>query len=305
MDSKRELIKRSLDSSNGFFYLTDSEAQAVAPSMWDFKLRDYQEKMLVVTPLAETFDFRGAGKDYKVTIDEAPSAAAALVETTDVSISAFTTRNKTFTPTEQGAAYQLSRAEAVRAFFNVADRMTKKLAYSMALRKDNLATTCIQDGATSNVFPNSVTAATDLATTDTLDYESIVEAKKTIENLYYVPDVLLINFTQKAQLLKDTKIHLADNFGTRSALQNGVIGELFGMTVVASHSITASNNVAKAVVLGMTRSGEKAFGYAIKRDPIIEREYHALGRYWDIVGHEEYDFEVLHPDAICTISTYA
>ncbi len=304
MDTRKELIKQSLDTTNGFIFLTNSEAQAVAPNMWDFRLRDYQEKILVVTPLAERVDFRGPGQDYKVTIDEAPAVAAALVETTDISISDFTTRNVTFTPTEYGAGYQLTRAEAVRAFFNVAEKMTKKLSYSLAMKKDALAVTEIQSGS-NIVYPNGVTAATDLTSTDTLDYSSIINAKKGIENNLYIPDVLLINFTQKAQLLEDTKIHLADNFGTRAALEKGLIGELFGMAVVASHSIPTVSNVAKAVVLGQTRTGEKAFGYAIKRDPIIEREYHARGRYWDIVAHEEYDFATYHPDAIYQIGTYA
>jgi hypothetical protein len=77
------------------------------------------------------------------------------------------------------------------------------------------------------------------------------------------------------------------------------------MLVVASHSIPTTTNVAYAVCLGRTRSGEKAFGYAIKRDPMIEQEYHARGRYWDIVAHEEYDFKVLHDGAIEKIGTYA
>ena len=312
--NNREFIKRALDSSNAFFS-TQTEAVAVNPNIWDRRLRDYQEKLLIVTPLAEQYDFRGDGVDYRVTIDESPSAATDLTETTDVAISAFATRYTTFTPTERGAAYQLTRKEAARAFFNVAERMVTKLGYSLAQRKDALAVTQIQTDATTTIMPNSVTAETALASTDTLDYDVILTGKSTIENLYYLPIDLLINFTQKQQILNLGTVNKANEFGTRDAIQKGLIGELFGLNVWASHSIptvaatgAASTDViqnAKAVVLGESRTGEKAFGYAIKRDPIIEREYHARGRYWDIVAHEEYDFQTLHPDAICLIQTAA
>jgi len=302
---KTEFIKRALDTTNGFIFSESTEAQAVDPNMWDYKLRDYEEKKLVFTKEAELFDFRGIGQDYKVTIDEAPSAAGALVETTNVTISSFSTRNVTFTPTEYGAAYQLTRKEAVRSFFNVADRMSKKLGYSLAMKKDALAVTCVQDGAGNSVIVNSVSATTDLASTDTLNYAAITKAARLIEDDLYTPVKLFINATQKQQLLDLGTIHKVDEFGTREAIQNGLIGELFGLKVIWSHSIPTASNVAKAVVLGESQTGEQAFGYAIKRDAIIEKEYHALGRFWDIVAHEEYNFQVLHTNAICTVATYA
>lgn len=303
--NKTELIKRALDTTNGFILSESSEAQAVNPNMWDYRLRDYEEKKLVFTPQAEFFDFRGIGVDYKVTIDEAPSAAGLLVETTDVTVSAFSTRNITFTPTEYGACYQLTRKEAVRAFFNVAERMTKKLGYSLAQKKDALAVTCVQDGATSAQLVNSVSATTDLASTDTLNYAAITKAARTIEDYYYTPVKMFINATQKQHLLDLGTINKANEFGTRDAIEKGLIGELFGLQVIWSHSIPTVSNVAKAVVLGESQTGEQAFGYAVKRDAIIEKEYHARGRFWDIVAHEEYDFQVLHPNAIVTVATYA
>jgi HK97 family phage major capsid protein len=304
MNQKKEIIKRALDTSNASIS-TATESVAVNPNIWDYKLRDYEEKKLIFTPLATQFDFRGAGVDYKVTIDEAPSAAAALVETTNVSISAISSRNVTFTPTEYGAAYQVTRKQMVRSFFNTMENMVKKLGYSMALKKDALAVSTVQTGAGNSVIVNSVSATTDLASTDTLNYAAITKAIKLIEEDVYTPSKLLINYAQKQQLLDISTIHKANEFGTRDAIANGLVGELFGLEIYVSHSIPTTSNVAKAVVLGESQTGEQAFGYAIKRDPIIENEYHALGRYWDIVGHEEYDFQVLHPNAICTIATYA
>lgn len=301
--NKKEFLKRSLDTTNGFFS-TQAAAVAVNPNIWDFRLREYEEKNLVITPQAEQFDFRGPGSDYKVTIDNAPSAAADLVETVNVGISSFSTRNVLFEPTERGAAYQLTRKEAVRAFFNVAERMVTKLGYSLAQRKDELGVTTIYNGATHQIFANSKAASTALASTDTLNYADILRSRKLIIASLYRPMDMFISPTQEEQLLNLGTIHKANEFGTRQAIQNGLIGTLFGLQIWSSHSIAETANRAKAIVAGRSRTGERAFGYAIKRDPIIEREYHARGRYWDIVAHEEYDFKVLHPDALVVLETY-
>lgn len=301
----REFLKRAIDESNAFISY-DSEAIAVNPNIWDFKLREFEEANLVVTPLAEKHDFRSPGADLKITIDDTPSAAGLLVETTDVTISAFTTRNLTFTPVEQGAAYQTTRKEVVRSFFNVMDRMVRKLGYSMALRKDTLGYTEILAGAGNAVIVNGVSVATDIASTDTLNYAAITSAIQANAADYYVnSEYLLINYFQQKQLLDLGTINKANEFGTRDAIQKGVVGELFGLKVVVSHSVTSASSRAFAVVLARSGSGEAALGYAVKRDPIIETEYHALGRFWDIVGHEEYDFATQHANGMCTILTYS
>ena len=197
--NKKDFIKRAIDSTNGFGTF-QAEGAAVNPNIWDFRLRDYEEKLLVITPQAEQFDFRGAGTDYKVTIDDAPSAAAALTETVDVPISAFSTRNITFDPSEYGAAYQLSRSEAVRAFFNVAERMTKKLGYSMAQKKDALAYSTVKAGAGNSVIANSKTSSSLVASTDTLGYDEVTSAIRLIEEDIYTPMKMFISFKQKQDL---------------------------------------------------------------------------------------------------------
>lgn len=304
----REFLKRSLDESNAFIS-TDSEATKVNPKIWDTQLRDYEEERRVLSTYATTFDFRQAGRDYTVTVDEEPSAAAALTETTDVSISSISNRQITFTPTEQGAAYQVTRKEMVRGFFNVMENFSKKLGYKMAKRKDDLARTEIVSNANNSVYVNSVSAASDIASTDTLDYDAILEGLKENEvDLYLNHRVLVISPQQKQQLLALGTINKANEFGSRDAISRGVIGSLFGVDIVMASNITTetsgSATYARAILLSESETGEQALGYAIKRDPIIETEYHARGRYWDIVGHEEYDFAMLHPSAACIIYTY-
>jgi N4-gp56 family major capsid protein len=303
----REFLKRSLDVSNAF-YSGDSEATKVNPKIWERILRDYEEQKLVLTPLVTSFDFRGAGSTYTVTVDEAPTAAADVAETANVAISSVAFRQVTFNPTEQAKAFQVTRAQMARGFFNAMENFSKKLGYAMAMRKDNLCRDEIYTHAGNSVYVNGKTAASAIASTDTLNYDAILEALKENEvDLYFNHKYLIVSPQQKQQLLALGTIHEAHKFGTRKALQNGVIGELFGVQVVMASNITTatagSATYGRAIVLSESASGEQAAGYAIKRDPMIETQYHARGRYWDVVGHEEYDFKMLHPNAACLIYT--
>jgi hypothetical protein len=310
--ANKEFIKRAVQlESNAFIYNSGAaaEGESIAPNVWDVALRDFEEKALIVTPLAEQFDFRKPGQDLTVTVDDRPSAAGALTETVDVTISAFTTRQVTFTPVEQGAAYQLTRGMAARGFFDIAERMVRKLGYSLAERKDTLAVSELQTGAGAAVIANGKSATSDLAATDFTSFlTDLSSAMYEIRQHFYKPKFLLINAYQEHKLrTHGTTITLADasQFGTREMIERGFVGRLFGLEVYTSDTIAATSNVAKAIVLGASQTGENALAYAIKRDPIIEKEYHARGRYWDIVAHEEYDFVLIHPDAVCTLATYS
>lgn len=305
MGYKQELIKRASDAfDSDAFVSTDQYATAVNPKVWDAKLRDYQEQNLIVTPLAEFVDFRIPGRDYTVTIDAAPTEAAAVAETDAIAIDPITNSQVTFTPTEYGKAFQTSRKEMVRAFFNVMENMSKKLGYALAKKKDSLAITELTDNAGNKIVANDV-ASSAVASTDTLNYASLTKAARLIETNLYEPKLVIVNSYGKQQLLDLTTVHKVDEFGTRDAVEKGLVGDLFGLKIYYTNQIGVSSSTSKAIVLGETGSGEKAFGYALKRDPMIEQEYDALRRQFTIVGHEEYDFAVYHANAIVTIQHYA
>lgn len=304
MESKREFIKKTVDASAAIYNIgTNAESIKINPNIWDFKIREYATANLVVAPLAEFFDFRGAGVDYKVTIDQAPSAAGLLVETDAVAVTAVTTRSITFTPLEYGARHQVTRKEAVRAFFNLAERMSKKLGYALFLKKDALAVSTLQAG-TNLIYANARSVATDLIAADKMTPSLIAAGVRTMENLYYTPKTLVMNYYQKEDLLNNTQVTDVSKFGTRSAIEKGVFGEIFGVQLVVSHSIPVASHVAKSILLGQTGTGEQAFGYAVKRDPMVETQYDAIFRVWDIVAHEEYDFKILHEGGVCMLATY-
>ena len=310
---KREFIKRALDTSN-VFHSGSTEGGKVNPKIWDRRLREFQRKILLIAPQAEQFDFRSPGQDYTVTIDEEPDAALDATELSNLDVVPFSTRQVTFDPSEKGVAYQLTRAQAVRAFFNVAERMVTKLGYALGRKKDAEAYSEAVANGGHTIIAGGRASTADLTSSDVLEYDLIIEAAKKIGKAQYLPVDLFISFQQKEDLLKDDKVHKADAFGSRSAVAEGLIGSLFGVNIYVCHSIVDEEQTLgdtddiyynNALMLGTTMTGERSLGYAIKRDALIEREYHALGRYWDIVAHEEYDFKVLHPQGIVKIQTYA
>jgi HK97 family phage major capsid protein len=260
--------------------------------------------MLIYTNHVTTFDFRQPGRDYTVTIDAAPTAAALVAETAAVAIQPITNRQVVFTPTERGTAMQTTRKELVRAFFPVMENMTKKLAYALALLKDSTGVSVAQAGATTALTANGV-ASTAIASSDTLGLEDFTKANRVIKNYFYKPVKAFIGNSQEEQVLNISQLQKANEFGTRSAIDEGLVGQLFGIKIYVTDSISVSGNKSKMIVQGESKTGEQAVGYAIKRDAMIERDYDPFYRQESLIAHEEYDFQVLHPNAIVTVESYA
>lgn len=299
-----ELIKKAFNSDS-WVYTDNSYGQAVAPQMFDQMVRDYQSKNLVIAPLAEQFDFTMPGRSLTVTIDIAPTAAAAIAETAAVTSSAITNRQVTFTPKEQIKRYDASYWEMERGFLPFMQNATKKIGYALAMRKDELARDALYSGATTTIYANGKTVATDVASSDTFGLSELVSARKTIGKYLYTPTTLIIGKDQEADLLSITNIYKANEFGTRSAIEGGLLGNLYGFDIYVSDAILPATNLVRAIALGRTGSGESAFGHAFSRLPMVETDKDISYRQVIIVGSEVYDFQVLHPNAVVLIGSYA
>ncbi len=306
MMSKRDFIKRALDANA--IDTGVGNTLGINPSIWDRDLRAFQEANLLVTKLAEQHDFTGPGKDYTVTVDGTPAAAEAATEGVAGTVYAISTRQVTYTPTEYIATYELTKNEAVRGFYNLMSNITKKIGYQLAIKKDSVGYEVIKAGAGNVVYEGSGDE-NDLTDADTITLASINKGIRLNEEDFYVNNSdLLVSYKQKQDLLDLTQIQKSNEFGTRDAIARGFIGELFGLNVFATHSVVGVTNTAStpitvyaAVIVGKSQSGEKAYGYAVKQHPTIESQYQVKTRHWDIVGNEEYDFKVLHPNALCLI----
>ena len=297
------MIKKAFDTS-AWTYIGNTYGQAVAPAMFDERVSEYQKKNLVVTPLARQVDFRRPGSTWTVTVDVAPSASALTAETAGAAVSAITNRQVTFTPVEYTKKYEGSYTEMEDGFLDFMGNATEKIGYSMGTQIDAKCVSTLYSGATTTILTNGISAATDIASTDTFTLDSIVDARKTIGKLLYRPYALIMGRDQEADILKLDDIYNANKFGTRDAIANGLIGSLYGFDLYVSDNITATANIEYAIALGKTNTGEPAFAVAQARDPMVEFDKDISFRQSIVVGSERYDVKVIHPNAVCLIGSY-
>lgn len=302
--NKQEIVMNAIDSSG--FQSTATAAGYINPEVWNKQVLAFLEAQLVVTPFAKVYnDLLGApGDSINVTINSAPAAAAAVDESADVSISAYAVTTVQFVPTEYAFAYAISDKEARRAFYDVAMDMTKKIGYALALERDTIAVALLQAGNGNTVVANNVTAS-DLATTDRLDFDDVVKAATEIRKDSLIPKVLIVSPGQLADLSKSTLFATTlPQGGDATNVLGGKIGKIYGMDVYWTTLIAPGSNVSEAIMLGVDQFGEPAFGVAYKSLPTVRTQRFELGRYTNFVGVEEYQMKVLRANGICGIHTY-
>lgn len=299
--NREELVKNAFDA-NAWTYLQSQDVKDTAPAIYEERVYDFQQKNMVVTPLARQIDFTRPGRTLTVTIDDAPTAASTVIETDAVTYSAITNRQVTFTPRMYAKAFQDSYTAGEDSFVNFMENASRKIGYSLADAKDQYAISQLVAGATHQVFANGKTAATDVAATDTLDLSTILSARKKIKQSYYKPMAMVLSPVGTTQLLDITQISKANEFGTRSAIANGLLGTIYGVQVFESDNITASNDRENAFMIGETKTGEAAFAHALIRRPTIKMDEDIDFDQLKIVGRERYDIQVIHPGAVCVIT---
>lgn len=303
----KEFIQYAIDANA--LTSTSAAGTALNPKIWDYMVRDFAEENLVMTQLSEVVDFRKPGVDLTVTFDIAPTAAESLAETAAITITADSVRQVTFTPTEYGKGFAATQKEMNRSFADTMSRFSKKLGYALAKQKDTLAISTARTAKTATVMPNAKTAATALASTDTMGYEVIINGARAIEGNLYVPYALVMNHYQKADLLRLDKVNKANEFGNRDAVAKGLVGELFGIQLFVSTNLTnessGATNTAQALLLGRHPNGEAPLAIGVKQDPRVATDYDIKYRYHEIVAHEEYQWQAIHPGGIVSIQTWS
>jgi hypothetical protein len=180
--------------------------------------------------------------------------------------------------------------------------MVAELGYMLALKKDNVAVALLQASAGNSVIVNGV-ASGSIASSDVMNHEAVVNAKVELHKDKFVPYAIVMNYSQLGDLEK-TDAARQSGLGDQ-ILENGFIGRYAGMKAYVTTQIAIGSNKSKAIVLGTDPRGIAPFGIAQKVNPYLEKEYHALDRYTDIVAVEEYDIKVLRANGICTIESYA
>jgi N4-gp56 family major capsid protein len=299
----KEFVMNAIDT-NGF-QSTATAAGYINPEIWNTQVLRHVEDTIIVAKYAKVYnDILGApGDTLNVTINSAPAAAAAVLESNDVTIAAYAVTQVIFTPTEYAFAYALSDKQARRAFYDVASDMSQKIGYALALERDTLALTELTSGVGNVVTANSVVSS-NITTSDLIDWDDIVNAMTEIRKDKLVPKVLILSPGQLGHLMKNAAFRDASQFGGRETILGGTLKMIGGLEVVYSTLITASANKTKAFMLGYDMGNESPFGIAFKAMPTIRSQRFELGRYTNFVGVEEYDFATLRANGICTIESY-
>jgi N4-gp56 family major capsid protein len=306
MDNK-QLIMNAIDA-NGFSGTGQNTTVAgyINPTVWSTQLLQFLEQNLVLTRFAKVYnDLLGqAGSTLKITINSTPAVAAAVAESDDVTVAVYATTQVTFTPSEYAFAYELSDKEARRAFYDVATDMARKIGYALALKRDTVARTALYASPGNTVMVAGKSATTDLASSDTLDFATVVNAATKIRTGYMIPRYFVVSPGQLGQLSKLSQFSYANQAGTTQTLYGGMLGTLYGMEVYWTTQVTPSSSVSKAIMLGVDQFGEPAFGIAMKANPTIRTQRFELGRHTNIVGVEEYDVQVLRAAGVCIVDSY-
>ena len=300
----KTIVSNALESNA--FKSTDASAGFINPEYWNRELLQHVEETIILQSYAKIYDdiLDQDGASLNVTIGVEPSAAEALVETTDVSISEYTKTQVTFVPSEYGAAYQLTDKEARRAFFDVAQDMTKELGYRLALKREEFARDLVRDGASSNIVANGVDASA-IDTSDILSYDLLVQAAATMRKNKLMPRVLFVSPMQKAQLAKAGDFKDASKYGGRETVLGGVLDKIYGIQIVECTTFTPSSGTdSKAVLMGYDAQGRPAFGIGRKALPRVGVQRWERGRYTDLVATEEWDMKVLRANGLVSIQTY-
>lgn len=302
-----EFIKNSIGFDSSAFQLQGNTSAAyVNPDIWNRTLLDHEKANLVTMQFARVYNdlLNAPGETLNVTIDAEPTAASALTESVIVPIDTLSFTQITFTPSEYGAAYQVTDKEARRSFVDLMSNITKKLGYRMAVKKDALAVALLQASAGNSIVANGVDSSA-IASSDTLDTDDIINAKKELKKDKYTPKALIVAVEQEASLMKLSDYKAAYAFGGREVILNGMLGHAVGVDIFSTTQIAPGSSKAKAILLGVNGNGEESFGICVKSNPTIRTQRWERDRVTDFVAVEDYDIKVLHANGICTIETYA
>lgn len=301
---KYEFVKNALDSNA--FQATTTSAGYINPDIWNRKLLDYERATLVVSQFARVYTdiLNAPGETLLVSVDAEPTAASALTESTAVTIDTLSFTQVIFTPTEYGCAYQVTDKEMRRPFFDLMENITSKLGYRLARKRDDYAIALLQASTGNSIVANGVVSSA-IASTDTIDYDDIVNAKKELKKDKMLPKTLIVGIEQEASLMKLTDFKQAYAFGGREVVYNGALGFAVGLDIYSTTQIPVASSKSKAILLGTTPTGEEAFGICMKANPTIRTQRFELERMTNFVAVEEWDMKMLHANAVCTIESYA
>jgi N4-gp56 family major capsid protein len=289
--NSEQLVLRAIDSA--VFDSGETAAGYLNPQIWSRAIEDFAKANLVVAPLGvqntELLDKPG----YILNIAKgAAITAAALTETDSITIAKPTWTQATVTPTEYGGAFQITRKEMDRAFANLIEEKAADAGYALALVKDQTIYAALVTGKGDTTYVNAKTVATDVASTDLFDTDSIANAISTMKGRNFMPKYLLIHPHCEGALMKSSQFVNAATYGGREAVFNGEIGKYLGVKIMSTS--VATTTASTVTIYNSLLLGPRAFVVAQKRRPTIDSKYEPVDRAFTVAYVEDWGYAVLN-----------
>jgi len=173
-------------------------------------------------------------------------------------------------------------------------RTLLRIARAVTKSTDTVIAAAILDEAGNTTAANATWDSATIADRDPI--QDILDAKAFIEVDNYDPNkngFLLVHPTDYSHLLGNANIRNAGQFYTDSVTRNGVVGQLLGLSVISSNSVTEGG--AQVIIAKEACTWKSVAGLTVNTidDPGVKKTIRAF---------EVGQIQVVNPDAICKIT---
>jgi hypothetical protein len=151
----------------------------------------------------------------------------------------------TITPYKKGLRERISRENIEDLYIPVIENQLRRLARRMAYTIDSDCMTVIDSAAaTSNAATGKSLGATgtEFTISGGLGTKDILAGKAAVEGKNFIPDSILLNPVNARDVMYLPQFSLYAQYGEQpGAMQNGVIGSIYGMQLYISNIVPAGN----------------------------------------------------------------
>jgi N4-gp56 family major capsid protein len=226
-------------------------------------LRDYADVVIIPRGSSEA-------RWYKIDVP----AFSALTSKVAPPESAQTITTVSATLSERGALQVIGYDEIERSAVDLVRGIEETLTLAAAIDIDKVILNEL-DTNTNTYFANNRTAESAITSTDTLKLSDLVAAKRRLTELSKrVPRpgelVLVCSTKQYHDLLHDSGVMKAADFGGGEPVRTGVLPQVLGINIIQTDNVSTGTGSGGTTTYRAHLFFPKAFGLAISRDLMIE-----------------------------------
>ena len=215
----------------------------------------------------------------------------------------------TVTPYKKGLRERISRENIEDLYIPVIENQLRRLARRMAYTIDKDCMSVI-DSAAANSTPGTGTSlgatGTEFTITGALGTKDILAGKAKIEAYNFIVDSILLNPANARDLMYLPQFSLYAQYGEQpSAVQSGVIGSIYGMSVYISNVVNAGTayilSTGQNLSAGYSPVGFFCIKLRLASDIELKKDFDSV----DVTLTTRYSPVVLCGEAICKVTGLA